>query len=71
VKGKTLANLESPLNWRRSRRCETANCVEAAAWGGGVAVRDSKDPDGPVLRFTMEEWTAFVAGVREGDFQFD
>ena len=30
-------------------------------------MRDSKDPDGPVLRFTGAEWTAFVAGVQDGD----
>jgi hypothetical protein len=33
-----------------------------------VAVRDSKDPAGPVLEFTVAEWAAFVAGVRGGQF---
>lgn len=36
--------------------------------GGGHAVRDSKDPSGPVLRFTPAEWAAFTAGVRDGEF---
>jgi hypothetical protein len=45
--------------------------VEAAPIGDEVAVRDSKNPDGPVLRFTAGEWTAFLAGVRDGDFHFD
>jgi len=36
--------------------------------GGGVAVRDSKDPDGPILRFTAAEWAAFVEGVAAGEF---
>jgi len=31
--------------------------------GGGRAVRDSKDPDGPVLRFTAPEWTAFIGRI--------
>jgi hypothetical protein len=31
-------------------------------------VRDSKDPQGPVLLFTPDEWRAFVGGVRNGEF---
>jgi hypothetical protein len=33
-----------------------------------VAVRDSKDHSGPVLVFTASEWRAFVAGVKDGQF---
>jgi len=33
-----------------------------------VAVRHSKDPDGPKLVFTAEEWEAFTAGIRAGEF---
>lgn len=44
-------------------------CVEVADLGNGHrAVRDSKDPSGPVLRFTPAEWAAFTAGVRDGEF---
>ncbi|MDX6392262.1 MAG: hypothetical protein QOJ73_3325 [Streptosporangiaceae bacterium] len=44
-------------------------CVEVARnLPGAVAVRDSKDPDGPRLAFAPEEWTAFTAGVKAGDF---
>jgi hypothetical protein len=40
------------------------------AWSGGdVLVRDSKDPGGPVLRFSRLEWQAFLDGVRSGEFQ--
>ena len=28
----------------------------------------SKDPEGPVLRFTASEWSAFIAGARDGEF---
>jgi hypothetical protein len=46
------------------------NCVEQAKLPGGRrAVRDSKDPDGPVLIFTASEWAAFVAGVKAGEFE--
>jgi hypothetical protein len=39
--------------------------------GGGVDLTDTSDPDSPVLRFSTEEWQAFVAGVRAGEFDFD
>lgn len=56
--------------WRRSSKCNGASaCVEVARLeDGGVALRDSKDPDGPVLIYTPSEWRAFTAGVREGEF---
>ena len=55
--------------WRKSSRSgDQGNCVEARYVDGHVEVRDSKDPDGAVLRFTPEEWVAFVGGVRDGDF---
>lgn len=55
--------------WRRSSFCADHTCVETAQPDAGtVAVRDSKDPDGPILRFTRAEWDAFLAGVRAGEF---
>jgi hypothetical protein len=60
-----------PQQWRRSWACHEANCVEVAVDAPGVLVRDSKDPDGPVLRFTSDEWTAFVAGVSAGQFDLE
>jgi len=50
--------------WRKSRRCETAACVEMDVRGSVVLMRDSKDPDGTVLGFTREEWGTFCADVR-------
>jgi Domain of unknown function (DUF397) len=35
---------------------------------GDVLVKDTKVPDGPQLRFNAREWTAFLAGVRAGEF---
>lgn len=44
------------------------NCVEVATnLPGVVAVRDSKDPSGPVLAFTPSVWRDFLRGVRAGD----
>lgn len=44
--------------------------MEVAADDGEIMIRDSKDPAGPVLRFTRAEWDAFAAGITVGDFQF-
>jgi hypothetical protein len=60
----------SPLDWQRSKRCGDGACVEAAALGDEIFVRDSKDPQGPVLRFTLREWEAFIGGIEDGDFRF-
>ena len=54
--------------WHRSRHCESGNCVEVAQIDNDlIAIRDSKDPDGPALVFTAEEWRAFIEGVRAGE----
>jgi hypothetical protein len=57
--------------WAKSSYSNSgANCVEVARTAlGHVAVRDSKDPCGPQLRFTRDEWRAFVSGIRTGEFQ--
>jgi hypothetical protein len=45
------------------------NCVEVAGLPGGeVGVRNSRDSEGLVLRFTADEWHAFLGGVRNGEF---
>jgi predicted RNA-binding protein with TRAM domain len=46
-----------------------ANCVEVGCGEPGVvAVRDSKDPGGPVLRFEPAGWVVFTSGVKAGMF---
>ena len=54
------------MNWRKSSyTAGQGNCVEVADNVPGiVAVRDSKNPSGPVLRFSADDWQAFVAGVK-------
>jgi len=66
----TAAEL-STLAWRKSHRSgPSGNCVELAALpgGAGVAVRNSRQPDGPVLVFTRSEIEAFLLGAKDGEF---
>lgn len=54
--------------WRTATRSQDTNCVEVRRFGGLVEVRDSKDRDGGTLTFTSQQWEAFVAGARHGEF---
>jgi Domain of unknown function (DUF397) len=56
--------------WKKSSLSgSTGNCVEVARNRPGiVAIRDSKDPEGPKLIFAPAEWNAFTTGVRAGEF---
>ena len=61
----------SRAEWRKSSWSggNGGDCVEVARnLSGAVAVRDSKDPDGPKLTFTPDEWVAFTAGIKTGEF---
>jgi hypothetical protein len=60
----------SSTEWVRSSYCADASCVEVARIGAAIGLRDSKDPDSPVLLFTATEWEAFRAGVLAGEFRF-
>ncbi len=65
--------------WHKSSHCgEDGACVEVAIVPGSkegseyvITMRDSKDPDGPVLTFTPQEWHAFTLGVQDGEFDLD
>ncbi|GAA4682619.1 DUF397 domain-containing protein [Streptomyces buecherae] len=63
---------ESPRWFKSSYSNNGGACVEVAAnlaaAHGTVPVRDSKDPHGPTLAFDTTAWTAFVAGIKAGDF---
>ena len=54
--------------WRKSSYSGSngGNCVEVGTAGPAVAVRDSKDPDGPRLAFAADTWKAFAEQVKAG-----
>jgi len=63
------SNDEGLLWFKSSRSAGNGACVEVAFAGSdAIAMRDSKDPRGPVLRFGAASWQRFVADVRAGEF---
>lgn len=56
-------------SWRKGTRCQTGECVEAAAAPGAVSVRDSKNPGGPVIPFGSAAWQRFTASLKTGSRQ--
>lgn len=64
------ASTEAVPGWRKSSfSVGNGECVEISTTGVTVVkVRDSKNPGGPILTFSRGEWRAFVAGVRNDEF---
>jgi len=63
----TLADVQ----WRKSRHSGClGNCVEVAALNSDeIAMRNSREPDGPALIFSRGEMAAFLAGAKDGEFE--
>jgi hypothetical protein len=63
----------SRAEWRKSSYSgQQGNCVEVARnLAGIVAVRDSKNPDGPKLTVIPDAWRTFIDGVQQGEFGLD
>ncbi|MGW0586860.1 DUF397 domain-containing protein [Streptosporangium sp. NPDC002607] len=68
-KGRAMSN---PVDltkavWRKSSLSGgNGDCVEVANLDDAVAVRDSKNPEGPRLVFARNTWAAFVADLKNG-----
>ena len=59
----------SRAQWRKSSYSgNSGNCVEVAMTDDVIGIRDSKNPDGPVLSFSPSEWDAFIRGVTGREF---
>ena len=59
------------ITWiKSSLSYSNGNCVEVACLpDGGIGVRDSKNPDGAILRFTPAQWERFLTGAKAGEFE--
>jgi len=62
--------------WHKSSHSGGTNCAEVAVMPGPVpgagymvAVRDSKDPDGPMLTFAPADWHTFIDGLKTGPLE--
>ena len=54
------------MNWRKSTYSRAnGNCVEVGTGHALVVVRDSQDPDGPVIDVSPKAWTEFTKHVRQ------
>lgn len=57
----------SSATWRKSTRSSAnGECVEVGTVARSVAVRDSKNPDGPKLLITQHDWTSFLRDIKLG-----
>lgn len=55
--------------WRKAlRSVATGECVEVAPVTGDIVVRDSMNPDGPVLLYSAESWRSFLIAAKRGNF---
>ena len=62
---------EEPV-WRKASHSGDTNCVQVLFGDRIVKVRDSKSPGHDrFLVFTHDEWRAFIAGVRDGEFDLE
>jgi hypothetical protein len=57
------------LIFRRASRCEAHNCCLVALESDAAHVADSKlDDHSPVISFGNRQWSAFIAGIKAGQF---
>ncbi|MCM0679007.1 DUF397 domain-containing protein [Micromonospora phytophila] len=57
--------------WQRAEGDSSESAVEVAFVDDLIGMRNSAEPDGPMLVFTQAEWDAFVAGAQDGEFDLD
>ena len=63
-----MVDFDEPcIAWRKSTASNTGDCVQVAAVGGSVLIRDSANPDGVVLSLSPAAWSAFLAHARHKD----
>jgi hypothetical protein len=57
------------VKWRKAARSDAngGNCVELARIRDRTAVRDSKNPQGPILKYDRRDWAKFLVRVKRGE----
>lgn len=57
------------IRWRKSSHSDHqgGECIEVASLPPVIGVRDSKDPDGPILSFSAADWRAFTRRLKDND----
>lgn len=55
---------KSDIAWRKSTASADGSCVEVAFLGADILIRDSQDPQGPILKVSGAVWSAFLAYAR-------
>lgn len=66
----SLDENRNSLRWRKSGRSSSGNCVELAPLSGGVAMRNSRDPDGQVLVYSQADFSLFLNEIKAGGFDY-
>ena len=66
----TLTEAErASLAWFKAQAStHNGQCVELASVGDKIAIRDSRDPDGPILVYKRAEFKTFLDAIRDGQF---
>lgn len=61
-----MNGMTTELRWLKSSLSfSNGNCVEVAAQPGSILVRDSQNPDGPVLQLTPRAYLDMLASIRD------
>ncbi|MEU6036237.1 DUF397 domain-containing protein [Actinomadura sp. NPDC047616] len=65
-----MSTTSADVRWRKSSHSDHhgGQCVEISSLAAVVAVRDSKNPDGPKLAFAADEWRAFTEAVKGSEY---
>lgn len=54
--------------WTRSTTCSSGTCLEAREWEGYIQIRNSRNPDRPLITVPVEQWRNFTTAIKEGTY---
>jgi Domain of unknown function (DUF397) len=54
--------------WRKASFCASNECVEVSQQNAMIVMRNSKEPSGLMLHYSIEEWQTFIRSVKAGEF---